>query len=323
MRRNLMWLGLCLLVTVSSAQVNQSKVSEFARSYAERHDMTIAELTVILNNAEYQQSTVDKISRPAEGTMTWGRYRNIFLQDNRIQAGVEFWKTHEEVLVNVSEDSGVPEEIILGILGVETFFGQRIGDYRVLDALYTLAFGYPKRSSFFTAELEKFLELTEKEGLDLYSIKGSYAGAIGYCQFMPSSYLAYAKSYGEGDGCNLMEPEDAIASAANYLREHRWETGGPIAARVAQRINPKDVVSSSSRPRNTLRYYADNGYMPSGNIAPARKAALLELEGEEGMEYWFGFHNFYVITRYNHSALYAMAVFQLAEAIKEARERDL
>lgn len=323
MRRSLVWVFASLLVSSVMAQVDQQKVEAFVQRYASQNGVSEAEVSAILKNAEYQQSTVDKMNHTAEGTMTWGRYRRIFMQEERIAAGVAFWKTHEQVLAEVSADSGVPEEIILGVLGVETYFGQRIGEYRVLDALYTLAFAYPKRSSYFTAELGKFLELTSREQIDLYSIKGSYAGAIGYCQFMPSSYLAYANSYSPEDGCNLMEPEDAIASAANYLHEHRWERGGPVAAPVAQRINPADVVSSSTRPRNTLRYYADNGYMPSGNSSPSRKAALLALEGDEGMEYWFGFHNFYVITRYNHSALYAMAVFQLAEAIKEARDRDL
>jgi len=315
--------GIILLALLISAQlqvfaqIDEVKVAEFARSYADRHDMSLEEITVILNNAVYKSDIVEKMDRPAEGTMTWGRYRKIFLKEDRINAGVEFWKAHEDVLSQVTADTGVPEEIILGILGVETVFGKRIGSYRVLDALYTLAFGYPKRSSFFKAELEKFLEVAEKEHLDIYSIKGSYAGAIGYCQFMPSSYLAYAKSYDDDNSKNLMEPNDAIASVANYLASHHWEGGNIITLKAQVGDNPQPVISKSSKPDNTLRYFSENGYMPHGNVSPSARAALIELEGDEGMEYWFSFWNFYVITRYNHSPMYALAVYQLGSEIKK------
>lgn len=302
------------------AQVNESKVAEFARSVAARTDYSLEELTVILNKAKYDQSIIDKISKPAEGTMTWERYRNIFMKEERILAGVKFWDEYADVIQKVSAESGVAEEAIIGIIGVETYFGRIKGGHLVLDALYTLAFGYPKRSSFFTSELENYLVLAKKESLDIYSVKGSYAGAMGYCQFMPSSYEAYAKSYEDGTR-DLMTPEDAIASVANYLKVHRWATGEPVAMEVARMINPQEVSTKSVKPANTLRYYSDLGYMPSGNISPSTKAALIELDHEDGSkEYWFGFNNFYVITRYNHSKLYALAVHQLGQAVKQARE---
>lgn len=315
--------GVVVLVGVafmSMGQINESKVAEFARQVSERSDYSLEELTVILNNAKYDQSIVDKISKPAEGTMTWERYRNIFMKEERITAGVKFWDEYAEVIKSVSEESGVAEEAIIGIIGVETYFGRIKGSYRVLDALYTLAFGYPKRSSYFTSELEKYLIIARKENLDVNTVKGSYAGAMGYCQFMPSSYEAYAKSYDQGTR-DLMTPEDAIASVANYLKVHRWETGNYVTTQVASLINPQEVSTNSVKPSNTLRYYSDLGYMPSGNISPSAKAALIELDHEDGSkEYWFGFNNFYVITRYNHSKLYAMAVHQLGQAVKAARE---
>lgn len=299
-------------------QIDQEKVAEFARKFSDTHDMTLAEVNTIMDNARFQESIIRKMEKPAEGTMTWESYRNIFIQKDRIAAGVAFWDKHEAILNEVSSESGVPVEIILGILGVETFFGQRIGSYRVLDALYTLAFGYPKRSSFFTAELEKFLELSYLEGLDVYGVKGSYAGAIGYCQFMPSSYIAYAKSFNRASNRDLMQIDDAIASVANYLNEHRWKTGEPMATQVAKLIDPQ-AAENGIRPKNTLKYYSDLGYIPSGNYSPALKAALVKLENKQDAEFWFGFDNFYVITRYNHSAMYAMAVYQLGEVIREQR----
>jgi membrane-bound lytic murein transglycosylase B len=226
---------LILSVTPAThAQINQNDVDEFARNYAYQNKRPLAEIETILNQATFQPSIIEKMERPAEKTMTWTRYRNIFMKEERIQAGADFWIENEAVLQSVSTQSGIPEEIILGIIGVETFFGQRKGTYSVLDALYTLAFGYPKRSSFFKSELGKFLELCHQENLDPTQIKGSYAGAMGYCQFMPSSYLAYAKNFdGEGGTDLVNNVDDAIASVANYLEVHRWKTGERIAVQAA------------------------------------------------------------------------------------------
>lgn len=305
----------------ANAQLDEEKVAEFVKNYADRHQVSQADVSAILSNAQFKQDIIDKIDKPAEGTMTWGKYRKIFIKEERINAGVEFWKNNEQVLAQVTADTGIPEEIILGIIGVETFYGQRIGSYRVIDALYTLAFGYPKRSSFFKSELEKFLEICDKQHLDIYSIKGSYAGAIGYCQFMPSSYLAFAKSYDNDNSANLMEVNDAIASVANYLAQHKWEAGNIIAAPVAFLDHENTTaVSKNSKPNNSLRFYRDHGFIPKGNITPDAKAALIEFENDEGKEYWFGFNNFYVITRYNHSPMYALAVYQLGQEVKKRYE---
>ncbi len=301
----------------ANAQVDPDLVAAFTKRVSAKSAMTEAEITTILSNAKFQQSIIDKMDRPAEGTMTWERYRRIFMKEDRIAAGVQFWQDNEPVLNEVSFETGVPIEIIVGILGVETFFGQRIGTYRVLDALYTLAFGYPKRSNFFSSELEKFFELAEKEQLDIYSLKGSYAGAIGYAQFMPSSYLAYAKSYELDGSRNLMEVNDAIASVANYLKAHRWVRSGIITLPISS-VTASNPESSSLKPSKTLGQWNDLGYTPSGNISPSLKASVVALTMEnENLEYWFGLENFYVITRYNHSPLYAMAVYQLGEEIKK------
>ncbi len=316
-------LGGVLTVQQVYSQIDQSAVETFIKDYAAQSKWSAKQVREILDAAEYQQSTIDKISNPAESRMTWHRYRNIFMKDDRIDAGVRFWNEHEQTLEKVSRESGVPIDIILGILGVETYFGQRMGSYKVLDALYTLAFGYPKRARFFSSELRHFLDLVYDEKLDPHGFKGSYAGAIGYCQFMPSSYRAYAKSFDEGGTRDLVNsPEDAIASAANYLKVHRWKKDQQIAVPAAKTDEAQALKKQSLKPKNTISYYSQLGYRPSGNISPSSIATLIELDGEEGMEYWFGFYNFYVITRYNHSSMYAMAVYQLAEAIKAKKENQ-
>lgn len=299
------------------AQVNQSDVDAFIKEYVGKHDVSEAELRGLLETAEFQQDIIDKISKPAEGTMTWERYRKIFVTEERAQAGVEFWKEHKETVAKVSQETGVNEEIILGIIGVETYFGRIKGSYKVLDALYTLGFGYPKRGKFFKSELAKYLELTSKEDLDPKTIKGSYAGAMGYTQFMPSSYLAYAKSFDEGGTADLInDPADAIASVANYLKVHRWKRDQPVAASAKFTRVLTNLNKQSLKPKNKLSDYTALG-IESGITAPGETpATLVILDMEEGKEHWYGFDNFYVITRYNHSPMYAMAVFQLAEKMK-------
>ncbi len=302
-----------------SAQIDQSAVDDFARNYAYKHKVSLSDIEAILTQAEYQPTIIEKMEKPAEKSMTWTRYRNIFLTNERIKAGVEFWQENENTLKEVSFESGVPEEIIVGILGVETFFGQRKGSYKVLDALYTLAFGYPKRSKFFTSELEKFIELTQKENLDIASVKGSYAGAIGYCQFMPSSYLAYAKSYDDGGSKDLVNSvDDAIASVANYLEVHKWSNGEPV---VQKAINSSEISieKQSLKPSHKLSHYENLGFQMENNQSTTESVTLIELELDEGKEYWFGYNNFYVITRYNHSPMYALAVYQLGQAMKSMK----
>ncbi|MFT6213756.1 MAG: membrane-bound lytic murein transglycosylase B [Roseivirga sp.] len=299
------------------SQIDQAAVKEFAQSYSSKKNISLAEVEAILNSATYKEEIIAKISRPAEGTMTWEHYRKIFMTDERIAAGVAFEKVHRATLAKVSADTGVPAHIILGILGVETYFGQRKGTYKVLDALYTLGFGYPRRAKFFKSELEAYMVLAKEEELNIDSIKGSYAGAMGYGQFMPSSYRAYAKSFDENGTRDLINsPEDAIASVANYLKVHRWEKDQPIASEATMTKKITHLRKQSLKPKNQVKDYTAIGFKPAETLQSTIPATIIILENENSQEHWFGMNNFYVITRYNHSPLYAMAVFQLGEAIK-------
>lgn len=300
------------------SQIDQNLVDQFASTYASKHNVSLSEVKEILSKATYQPSIVEKMDRPAEKKLYWNQYRNIFLTQERIDAGIEFVTKHQYALEQVSEQTGVPQEIIAAIIGVETYFGRIKGNYRVLDALYTLSFAYPRRAKYFQSELEEYISLTKKENLNIYELKGSYAGAIGYCQFMPSSYRAYAVSFDEGSRDLVHSPEDAIASVANYLKVHRWKRGVPIASQANVSEGAEPHAQSSPKANNILARYVEKGYRPGNNWHPQTSVALMQFESENTNEYWFGTENFYVITRYNHSPLYALAVYQLAQEIKAA-----
>ena len=309
---------LTLFTFAASAQIDKKEVSSFAAEFSKKHNTPLDEVTAILDSAVYQEEIIAKISRPAEGTMTWGRYRKIFVTNERAEAGVKFWKENQLALEEVSLETGVPIEIILGIIGVETYFGRIKGSYKVLDALYTLGFGYPKRGKFFRSELDHFLVLSKEEKLDVFNLKGSYAGAMGYTQFMPSSYRAYAKSYDKEGTKDLVDsPEDAIASVANYLKVHKWEEGQPVTSKATLTKKITGLRKQSLKPKNKVADYTAIGFKPATVLKAHQKATMIILDGENGDEHWFGMGNFYVITRYNHSPMYAMAVYQLAQLIKE------
>ena len=274
----------------------------------------------LIDAAERQQSILDAISRTAEKTKAWYEYRKIFLTDRRILEGVSFWSDHAGTLESVAVRTGVPAELVVAIIGVETYYGRITGSYRVIDALATLAFDYPRRSPFFTGELEQFLVLAWESGKDALALKGSYAGAMGYGQFMPSSYRAYARSY-EGDGAPDIwdNPADAIASVGNYLEAHGWRSGEQVVIDgIADDPDPA-MFEGGLKPKKTVAALALEGLAPTDPLDPAGLATPLRLEEEDGMRYWLGLQNFYVITRYNHSAMYAMAVWELSQAIAAAR----
>ena len=274
----------------------------------------------LVDSAARQQSILDAIARPAEKTKAWHEYRNIFLTDRRIREGVSFWSTHTETLDTVAMRTGVPAELIVAIIGVETYYGRITGSYRVVDALATLAFDYPRRSAFFTGELEQFLVLAWESGKDPLALKGSYAGAMGYGQFMPSSYRAYARAYEGEDAPDIWDnPADAIASVAHYLKAHGWRSGGTVVADGIPDDPDPALFDSGLKPTKTVAALALEGLGAAAPLDPAEMATPLRLEEEDGMRYWLGLHNFYVITRYNHSAMYAMAVWDLSQAIAAAR----
>ena len=277
-------------------------------------------LEAVFASAERKDSIINAMSRPAEKTKAWYEYRAIFLTDKRLDQGLEFYAKHRETLERAEQTLGVPAEIIVAIIGVETSYGGNTGSYRVIDALSTLAFDYPKRATFFTSELKNFLILTRDQGLDPLQLKGSYAGAMGYGQFMPSSYRSYAIDF---DGDDLIDiwnnPVDAIGSVANYFSRHGWRTDAPVvfAAKASDDVADDWFVKTRKElvPKNTVADYAGAGIIVEQEIASDALATAMKFELEEGYEYWLGLHNFYVITRYNHSAMYAMSVYQLSQEI--------
>jgi membrane-bound lytic murein transglycosylase B len=284
-----------------------------------QHGFERAELAALLEAAVIDQTILDTMARPAERVVPWFEYRKIFLTEERIAAGVRFWGEHAETLDEISQRYGVAPEMIVAIVGIETYFGTRMGRYRVLDALATLAFAYPPRSTFFTSELESFLLLTREEEVDPTAALGSYAGAMGAGQFIPSSYRAYAVD-GDGDGKrNLWTNwDDVFGSVANYFAKHGWRTGEPVmepATRTASFDGPE--------PRNTLDLdgtvatLTQQGYVFTTSLPSEARAAAYSFEAQDGgSEYWVGYHNFYVVTRYNRSTKYALAAHQLSEAIR-------
>ncbi len=311
-----------ILVTPAFSQIDSVVLKQFIQDFNDPN-ISRAELKLILSNATFQPTIIEKISKPAEGTMTWDSYRSIFVREDRIEAGIKFWNENAATIAAVSETTGVDASVLVGIIGVETFYGQRPGTYVVLDALYTLAFGYPKRSSYFKAELAEYLRISRQEELDVLTTKGSYAGAMGYCQFMPSSYTAYAVSFDEGGKRDLVnEVEDAIASVANYLQMHRWKRGEPIATSATLTSKAVLLPEQKIKPAYQLAYYLNQGYEPEEKLDTNQMISLLSFDLKDGTkEYWFTTDNFYAITRYNHSPMYALAVFQLGEEIRKRREK--
>jgi membrane-bound lytic murein transglycosylase B len=316
------YLMLLLLLSLSvGAKINQQVVDEFISNTAKKHKLDENAIRLIIKDAKRQQSIIDAMNRPAEKKKQWHEYRAIFLKEKRINGGVTFWQKHQKTLGKVSLQSGVPIEIIVAIIGVETNYGGNKGSYRVLDALYTLAFDYPKRSEFFTKELEKFMLLINKEHISAFDTKGSYAGAMGYGQFMPSSYLMYALDYDKDGQRDLLNNiDDAIASVANYFKAHGWKKGQAVAYQAQAQKQHTVLKKQKLKPSLTLKQLNDMGYVSPQKLDPDTHISLTQLQQKDHKEYWFGLHNFYVITRYNHSEMYAMAVYQLAQEIKKKQQ---
>jgi len=277
------------------------------------------ELTALMEQATYSREIVAAMRRPYEAR-PWYKYRPIFLTDERIRKGVAFWHRNRALLKRARTAYGVPPWIIAAIIGVETDYGGNLGRHRVIDALSTLGFSYPKRADFFLEELTEFLLLVREEALDALAVKGSYAGAMGLPQFIPSSYRAYAVDF-DGDGQRDLQGStaDAIGSVGNYLARHGWRTGEPVAfAAKAGRKAPTGLTPAGKQPvRPTIHRdrLATAGILVDGSLPESARVTLIRLMAPKP-EYWLGLENFYVITRYNHSNLYAMAVYQLGREIQ-------
>ena len=318
--------SLLLLVSPTYAvDLDRPDVQAFIKTMVKEHDYDRARLRDILSQAEMRRSIIDQISKPAEKTLTWAEYRPIFMTKERIDAGTAFWRENRVALEDISTSTGVPVEILVGIIGVETYFGRITGGHRVLDALATLAFFYPPRAKFFRGELEQFLLLVREENMQPSDAFGSYAGAMGRPQFMPSSYRAYAiDSTGDGKRDIWNDWEDVAASIANYFNAHGWKTDQEVVtlATTGSRWSGP-FPENTLKPEETVGSLSQMGVMFSTALPNDSSGQLLTLEGSDGDEHWVGFHNFFVITRYNHSAMYALAVHQLGQEIAFEVERSV
>jgi membrane-bound lytic murein transglycosylase B len=282
-----------------------------------------ARWNALLDQAKFQQSIVDAMNKPAEGK-TWAQYRPIFLTAERLNAGATYIRDNAALFAQAEQRYHVPAEYIAAIIGVETFYGRNTGKYKVLDALTTLAFYYPARAPFFQSELAQFLELDEPGfGLDLANVTGSYAGAMGLGQFMPTSLKKYGQ---DGDGNQHIDlwasPADIIFSVANYLQQFGWQAGEPVTARLRRQQGAGELGPLDLKPYAPLKTFIDLGYWPRRAVDIKILSSVVSLEGPSGVERFAIFNNFYVITRYNRSPMYAMAVHQLATAIRLANTKE-
>lgn len=297
------------------------QVAEFVDEMTREYGFAGEQLLNLFAEAQRKQAILDAISRPAEKVKPWKDYRPIFITDSRIARGVDFWREHRQTLARAEREYGVPAQVIVAIIGVETFYGGNTGSYRVLDALCTLAFDYPPRAPFFRQELREFLMLAREEQVDPLTLKGSYAGAMGMPQFMPSSFRAYAVDF-DGDGqINIWSnPVDAIGSVASYFQRHGWQAGEPVVS--AARIEGEQAEQGLTQGLDPLHKVGELralGWSSKDPLSDELPVTAFRLEGAEGDEYWLGLPNFFVITRYNRSLMYAMAVNQLAELLVAAR----
>ncbi len=295
----------------------RTEVVEFVQRMARDTEYTEQELVGLFAQVKKQEHLFARLDKPAEKELHWYQYRGIFLKDKRIDRGVKFWRRHHELLSEVSLETGVPIEIIVAIIGVETFYGIYEGKDPVFDSLVTLAFDYPRRARFFKSELEQFLLLAREQGFEPRALRGSYAGAMGMPQFISSSYRSYAIDFDQDGQTNLFDSiPDIAGSVANYFVKHGWQRDGRVARPlVALENNSVETLEPGMKPDYKWVDLKRNGLASKFSIDEETPVALIRLQQRGYPEYWAGFQNFYVITRYNRSELYAMAVFQLARLI--------
>jgi membrane-bound lytic murein transglycosylase B len=297
--------------------VEREEIRTFIEEVAARHSLDKDELRKLIAKAEPQPKIIERMSKPAERVLAWWEYRNRFITEKRIADGVRFWNEHRAVLDKVAAERGVPAEYLVAIMGVETVYGNVTGRDRVLDALATLAFDYPPRSAFFRSELEEFVLLAREESIDPLTATGSYAGAMGVPQFMPSSYRRYAVDGDADKKRNLWDNmDDVVASIANYFREYGWQTGAPVITEAVLDPEPTFTIDTRNLDLNETIEGLNAKGVRVKIAAPADTPVLLvSAEQQDGPAYRVGFKNFQVITRYNRSVRYAMAVHDLAQAI--------
>ena len=323
--------ALCLSLLSALPQADYSNHPEatvFIDTMVENHQFDREQIVDWLSSATYQQSIVKAMSRPAEKVKPWYQYRKHFISDLRIERGLQFWEENQQTLARAETEFGVDPAIIVSIIGVETNYGRNTGSYKVIDALTTLAFDYythiekrESRKRFFTIQLENLFLLAREQKQDPISLKGSYAGAMGWGQFMPNSYRDYAVDFDDDGFADIWtNPTDAIGSVANYFTRHGWKTGQPVATRAHISGNiDESALNKMKRPTTTVSELAAMGYKPVETFDPEAKAFPMRFKAKYADEYWLGLHNFYVIGRYNPRTKYAMAVYQLSEIIRSRR----
>jgi len=303
---------------VANSFASDPAVIEFSRDLEQRHGFKADELLVQFAQIRPNDKVLQLIRPPVSPVQrSWERYRSRFLNERRIERGVRFWQQNRISLIKASAIFGVPPEIIVAIIGVETEYGGNTGNFRVLEALATLAFRYPRRAEFFLTELEQFLLLARENGMDPVNMRGSFAGAIGIPQFMPGSQRRYAVDFDGDQKIDLSgSVDDAIGSVANFLEQHGWQAGQPIAVAARTAGEPeRSLIEAGIQPSLLVADLAQQGI--TADADPQGKVTLVDLVSPgRATEYWLGFNNFYVITRYNRSSFYAMSVFQLAEEIR-------
>jgi membrane-bound lytic murein transglycosylase B len=310
-----------LPMPAAASYAEHPEAQEFINSMVKRHGFVEKELKRVFAKAQRAQPVLDAISRPAERVRTWEEYRTLLITERRIAEGVEFWKKYPRTLERAEKRYGVPPEYIVAIIGVETSYGRNTGNWRVVDALSTLAFDYPPRAGFFRSELEQYLLMARARGIDVFSVRGSYAGAIGIPQFMPSSARAYAVDFDGNGSIDLQKSRsDAIGSVGNFLKQHGWQrdAGVVLSARLTSDA-ARSFATGRLEPRHSLADLREAGIEFESASPPGASAALIELANgpERPSEYRVGLRNFYVITRYNRSALYATAVADLAAELRK------
>jgi membrane-bound lytic murein transglycosylase B len=303
----------------AALDVKRRDVKDFIAHMARTTSFKKRQLRKLLKSAHSQPAIIEAMDRPAEKAKPWFEYRPIFVTERRIREGVDFWTLHRQALDQASVRSGVAPEYLAAILGVETYYGRLTGSYRVLDALATLAFDYPARAKFFRDELEQFLLLTRDAKLDPLNVKGSYAGAMGAPQFMPSNYRRYAVDADADGHVDLWTNwPDVCASVGNYLKEHGWNAGEPVLSEASvESDKAQDLEGRKLALSDTVESLHTKGVNFDSSLAADAPALLIATDETDGVHWRVGYNNFYVITRYNHSALYAMAVFELAAAVKQ------
>jgi len=305
--------------TEYGSYLKRKDVQSFINKMVKKHHFNEQQIKQWFMAIRPRPDIIEAISNPAERTLPWHQYRKIFMIEKRIDGGVKFWQQHRQLLERAEKETGVPANIIVAILGVETLYNKYKGRHPVLESLATIGFDYPKRAKFFLSELEQFLLLAREENIDPLSLKGSYAGAMGGPQFISSSYRRYAIDF-DNDGKRDIwnNPADMIGSIANYFKVHGWKKDQTITVKAnVTGKQYKSVIGRKLKPRHTLNALNKMGVSSRQPLKPELKATLIELENTTGQEYWLGLNNFYVITRYNHSAMYAMAAYQLSRAITQ------